>query len=210
MWNRAKRNFNCIYIAIEKSLVKRIVTTWLPINNPISVHSGTAWQKKFAFEIMINHIENHWNNWLLPVMVAALVRVVLTCCPQLLRPVKLDLFFHCAFERPSAPGNTNSLIICTALYIDLDFQGSELLTHWGRDKMAAIFQTTFSNGFSWMKIYEFRLTFHWSLFLGVQLTIFQVMACRRPGDKPLSEPLMVRLPTHICVTQPQWVKINPC
>ena len=24
-----------------------------------------------------------------------------------------------------------------------------------------------------MKIYEFRLTFHWSLFLGVQLTIFQ-------------------------------------
>ena len=47
------------------------------------------------------------------------------------------------------------------------------LTHWGRDKMDAIFQTTFSNGFSWMKMYEFRLTFHWSLFLGVQLTIFQ-------------------------------------
>ena len=47
------------------------------------------------------------------------------------------------------------------------------LTHWGRDKMDAIFQTTFSNGFSWMKMYELRLTFHWSLFLGVQLTIFQ-------------------------------------
>ena len=28
------------------------------------------------------------------------------------------------------------------------------LTHWGRDKMAAIFQATFSNAFSWMKIYE--------------------------------------------------------
>ena len=26
-----------------------------------------------------------------------------------------------------------------------------------------------------------------------------------PGDKPLSEPIMVRLPTHICVTRPQWV-----
>ena len=47
------------------------------------------------------------------------------------------------------------------------------LTHWGRDKMDAIFQTTFSNGFSWMKMYEFLLKFHWSLFLGVQLTIFQ-------------------------------------
>ena len=34
-------------------------------------------------------------------------------------------------------------------------------------------QTTFSNAFSWMKIFEFRLKFHWSLFLMVQLTIFQ-------------------------------------
>ena len=29
---------------------------------------------------------------------------------------------------------------------------------------------------------------------------------RRPGDKPLSEPMMVSLPTHICVASPQWVK----
>ena len=36
-------------------------------------------------------------------------------------------------------------------------------------------------------------------------TLVQVMAWRRPGDKPLSEPMMVRLPTHICVTRPQWV-----
>ena len=32
------------------------------------------------------------------------------------------------------------------------------------------------------------------------------MAWRRPGDKPLSEPMMVCLLTHICVTRPQWVK----
>ena len=38
-------------------------------------------------------------------------------------------------------------------------------------------------------------------------TLVQVMAWRRPGVKPLSEPMMVRLPTHICVTRPQWVKI---
>ena len=47
------------------------------------------------------------------------------------------------------------------------------LTHWGRDKMTDISQTTFSNGFSWMKIYGFRLRFHWSLFLRFELTIFQ-------------------------------------
>ena len=34
-------------------------------------------------------------------------------------------------------------------------------------KMDAIFQTAFSNGFSWMKMYEFQLKFHWSLFLRV-------------------------------------------
>ena len=34
--------------------------------------------------------------------------------------------------------------------------------------------------------------------------LVQIMAWRRPGDKPLSEPKMVSLLTHICVTQPQW------
>ena len=48
-----------------------------------------------------------------------------------------------------------------------------LLTHWGRDKMAAIFQTTFSNAYSRMKMYEFRLKFHWNLFLRVQFTTFK-------------------------------------
>ena len=47
------------------------------------------------------------------------------------------------------------------------------LTYWGRDKMAAIFQTSFSIAFSWMKMYEFRIRFHWNLFLRVKLTIFQ-------------------------------------
>ena len=31
------------------------------------------------------------------------------------------------------------------------------------------------------------------------------MAWRLPGDKTLSEPIMVSLLTHICVTRPQWV-----
>ena len=32
-----------------------------------------------------------------------------------------------------------------------------MLAHWGRDKMATIFRTTFSNAFSWMKIISFYL-----------------------------------------------------
>ena len=33
--------------------------------------------------------------------------------------------------------------------------------------------------------------------------LVQIVAWGRPGDKPLSEPMMVSLPTHMCVTRPQ-------
>ena len=36
--------------------------------------------------------------------------------------------------------------------------------------------------------------------------LVQIMAWRRPGDKPLSEPMMIGLLMHICVTRSQWVK----
>ena len=39
-------------------------------------------------------------------------------------------------------------------------------------KMTNIFQTTFPNAFSWMKIYAFLLWLHWSMFLKVQLTVY--------------------------------------
>ena len=37
--------------------------------------------------------------------------------------------------------------------------------------------------------------------------LVQVMAWCWLDDKPLSEPIMVRLPTHICITRPQWVTV---
>ena len=68
-------------------------------------------------------------------------------------------------------------------------QSSSQLTHRDRDKMEAISQTTFSSAFPWTKMFEFWLKFH-----GLAPT------------KPLSEPVMVSLLTHICVTRSQWVK----
>ena len=47
------------------------------------------------------------------------------------------------------------------------------LTHWGRDKMAANFLTTFSNAFSCMKMYKFRSIFPWTLFPRIQLTMLK-------------------------------------
>ena len=37
--------------------------------------------------------------------------------------------------------------------------------------------------------------------------LVEIMAWRRSGNKPLSKPMMIALPTHICVTRPQWVNI---
>ena len=39
--------------------------------------------------------------------------------------------------------------------------------------------------------------------------LVQIMTWHRPGDKLLSEPMMVRLLMHICITRPQWVKRCP-
>ena len=86
------------------------------------------------------------------------------------------------------------------------------LTHWGRDKMAAISQTTLSNSFSWMKMFEnapkISLTFVPKGPINNIPALVQIMAWRRSGDKPLSEPVVVSLLADICVTKPQWVKVK--
>ena len=60
------------------------------------------------------------------------------------------------------------------------------------------FQTKFSNAFSWMKMFEFRLRFHWSLFPRVQLTIFHDWASSR--RQAIIWTMMVSLPTYICLS----------
>ena len=74
----------------------------------------------------------------------------------------LRIHFHCDMT----PSNAMLPLVITATT-------ATYLPHWGRGKMAAIFQTTSSNAFSWMKVYEFRSRFHWSLFLRAQLILFQ-------------------------------------
>ena len=40
--------------------------------------------------------------------------------------------------------------------------------------------------------------------------LVKIMAWCWPGNKPLSEPMMVNLLTHICITLPQWVNCGGC
>ena len=88
--------------------------------------------------------------------------VCISACCRMLVCVRACLFpciWVCTYSHSS---------VCACAY-----NHSHTLTHWGRDKMEAISQTTFSGAFPWIKIYEFRLILHWSLFLRFELTIFQ-------------------------------------
>ena len=38
--------------------------------------------------------------------------------------------------------------------------------------------------------------------------LVRIMACHRPDDEPLSEPMKVRSVMHICITWPQWMKLS--
>ena len=84
------------------------------------------------------------------------------------------------------------------------------LRQWGRDKMAETkfsrrhFQTHFFNEDALISI-KISLKFVPMGPINTIPALVQIMAWRRPGDKPLSEPMMVSLLTHICVTRPQWV-----
>ena len=82
-----------------------------------------------------------------------------------------------------------------------------VLTHWGLDKMAAMFQTTFWKAFAWNEniwiLIKISLKFVPIGLIDNKWELVQIVAWHRPGDKPLSEPMMVSLPMHMCVTRPQ-------
>ena len=80
----------------------------------------------------------------------------------------------------------NSPKWCNVIY----FISKIWLTHWGRDKMASISQTTLSSAFPWMKMFEFWIKFH--------------LCSRIDSDNGLAPTSLVILPTfpnHHAFTQ---------
>ena len=75
----------------------------------------------------------------------------------------------------------------------------------GRHFPDEIFKSIFLNENVWISI-KISLKFVPRCLINNIPALVQIMAWHRQGDKPLSEPMMVSLPTHICVTRPRWVK----
>ena len=68
-----------------------------------------------------------------------------------------------------------------------------------------IFKCIFLNENVWISI-NISLKFIPKFLIDNISSLVQIMAWRRPGDKPLFELMMIILLTHICVTRPQWIK----
>ena len=74
----------------------------------------------------------------------------------------------------------------------------------GRHFPDDIFKGIFLNENEWISLKISLKVVPWVRINNIPALV-QIMAWRRPGDKPLSGPMMIRLSTHICVTRPQWV-----
>ena len=85
--------------------------------------------------------------------------------------------------------------------------GAVVSTHWSRDKISAISQTTFSNAYPWMQCL-ISITLSRKFLSQGQMdnipALVLIMVYRRQGDKPLFEPTIFVLLTHIGVTRSQW------
>ena len=97
--------------------------------------------------------------------------------------------------------------ISTAIWVDGRCQSVNTLRprQNGRHFAADIFKYIFLNENVWIPI-KISLKFVPKGWINNIPALVPMMAWRRPGDKPLSEPMLDSLLTHICVTRPQWVK----
>ena len=108
-----------------------------------------------------------------------------------------DLAGH---DRAMASANLMRVLVHATL--DPRFNALRLRQN-GRHFPDDIFQCIFLNENVWISI-KISLTFVPKGPINNIPALVQIMARRWSGDKPLSEPMMVSLLMHICVTQPQW------
>ena len=70
-----------------------------------------------------------------------------------------------------------------------------------------ILKCIFLNENVWI-VLKISLKFVPSVHINNITALVQIMAWCRPGDKPLSEPMMISLLTHTFVTRPQWINAS--
>ena len=75
----------------------------------------------------------------------------------------------------------------------------------GRHFVNDIFKCLFLIGYAWIS-FKISLKLVAKVWVNNIPSLVQITVWCRPGDRPLSEPMMVSLLAHIWFTQPQWVE----
>ena len=146
--------------------------------------------------------------------------------------VELNMYYHIKKERDKTPTIINTYWIATRLWI---LQGKTIYSGlWKVFQYSLSAELCITSPGIWISLNSLRPRQHGRLFaddtfkriflnenirISTKISLkfvpkglinnipalVLIMAWRRPGDKPLSEPMLVRSLTHICVTRPQWV-----
>ena len=95
------------------------------------------------------------------------------------------------------------------LVLQLVFSRYILLTHYGWDKMAAIFKGIFLNENAWIAT-RISMKFVPKVIIDIKPALVQIMAWRWPGGKPLSEAMMVSSVTWIGLNELKCNFCAPC
>ena len=144
------------------------------------------------------------------------------CCHCQIDNISISMYCSCEMKSNQA--------VCIRTHCDfmllpnLPSQCEPVCPHIGAktNKIVAISQTIISNVFSWMKMYEFCVRFHWSLFLRFELiyssigsdyglapTRWQAIIWTNDGKK--TDAYMRHLPSNELMKSSQWKWIwNHC
>ena len=166
--NRKTKTMYNVYIGLSSKFVTVVEIQCISVN----ISQMFIQHQTFSYRdlgVIHQHVETE-------LRIASVDWVSIGSCPMV--GVKLH---HCQLY---TPGPQISQIVTAFTWQQTPFSTNQntgvrftnhfpALTHWARDEMNNISQTTFSKVFSSIKMFEFRLKFHWNLFPMVQLTIFQ-------------------------------------
>ena len=166
-----------------------------PVNSP---HKWPVTPKMFPFDDVIMHMVP-------PVLLASEVTLKHMGKSSNTRP-----------QQTSTQGsNRRTLCILYSIYsaashgkvVTITTLGFSTLRLRQNDRQFAddIFKCIFLDEIIWISV-EISLKFVPGGLVNNISALVQIMAWRWPGDKPLSEPVMVIFPPYLCVTRLQWIK----
>ena len=144
------------------------VTTWclLSLAEPISTGLFQVLRRVAIVMIAVKVMKIHENYANISILTNFVLNVVPYGCSNAKSRSVQTVFWHT--QKTKHKEKNNKKLGTHGPLVIRDVGHSWLRwTHWGRDKMDAISQTTYSTPFSCMKMFELRLKFHLNLFLRV-------------------------------------------